>query len=37
MSGITYVNSALHALQSVSMVTNQVKVCQHQEMMSGAP
>ena len=28
MSGITYVNSVLCALQSISMVTNQVKVCQ---------
>ena len=28
MSGITYVNSALHTLQSVSTVTNQVKVRQ---------
>jgi len=28
MSGITYMNSTLRALQSVSTVTNQVKVCQ---------
>src|SRR5258708_1156226 len=28
VSGITYVNSAFRALQSVSTVTNQVKVCQ---------